>query len=183
MQENNLNISQNINWETKSEETIGQIVRRVRLEKRIEIVDAASETKIKAAYLQAIEKDDFQVLPAPIYAKNFIRIYANYLGLDGVAVSKKFNSGNIGIVGLPPKKKPESTYYVSLFFSSLLKHPFILMGIVVVLAVLFFYPAGSDNSELDIDSSLPDTDISTLQPVALDNYLPVYDLNEPLPKS
>jgi len=181
MQENNLNISQNLNRETKTEETIGRIVHRVRLEKRIEIAIAASETKIKVAYLQAIEKDDFDVLPAPIYAKNFIRIYANYLGLDGVEVSKKFNSGNIGIVGLPPKKKPESTYYVSLFFHSLFKHPFVLMGIVVVLAVLFFYPGGSDNSEPDINSSSDDTE--TFLPVSLDNYQPVYDLNEPLPKS
>ena len=180
MQENNLNISKNLKQETKSEETIGQIVHRVRLEKRIEIADAASETKLKVAYLQAIEKDDFDVLPAPIYAKNFIRIYANYLGLDGIELSKKFNSRNIGIAGLPPKKKSESTFHVSMFFHPLFKHPFILMGIVVVVAVLLFYPSGSDNTELEIDSSTPDTE--TLQPVSLDDYQPVFDLNEPLPK-
>ncbi len=176
---------QNLNLETTPEETIGQIIKRVRLEKGVRIENAASETKLKAAYLNAIEKDDFDALPAPIYAKNFIRIYGNYLGLDGVELSKKYNSKNIGIIGLPPQKKPASTYYVSLFFHFLFRHPFVLLGIAVVMAVLIFYPSGSDNTEPEIETSPPAAHdpVDTLQPASFDDYQPVFDVNEPLPKS
>ena len=185
MQENNINISQNLNLKTESEESIGQIIKRVRLEKSVRIEDAASKTKLKVAYLNAIENDDFDTLPAPIYAKNFIRIYANFLGLDGTELSKKYNSKNIGIIGLPPSKKTASTYYVSRFFHFMFRHPFILLGIAVVLAVLFFYPSGSDNAEPETKTSYQETPAAaeTFQPASFDDYQPVFDINEPLPKS
>jgi transcriptional regulator with XRE-family HTH domain len=185
MQENNKNISQNLNLETTSEESIGQTIKRVRLEKNIRIENAASETKLKVAYLNAIENDDFDALPAPIYAKNFIRIYGNYLGLDGVELSKRYNSKNIGIIGLPPQKKTASTYYISLFFNFLFRHPFVLLGIAVVLAVLIFYPSGSDSTEPEIKTSYPAAPAAdeTFQPASFDDYQPVFDINEPFPKS
>ncbi len=182
MQENNINISQNFEFESEADlnETIGQIVKQARTEKGIRIEKAASETKLKIQYLQAIEKDDFDELPAPIYAKNFIRIYANFLGLDGIEVSKKYDSKNIGISGLTPQKKIALTYYVSSFFHFFFRHPVILLGIVVVMIILLFYPGGSDDIEHDELPSFPST---TLQPASLDDYQPVFDLNEPLPKS
>ena len=182
MQENNINISQNSDSEpvTEINETIGQIINRSRVEKGIKIEKAALDTKLKIQYLQAIEKDDFDALPAPIYAKNFIRIYANFLGLDGIEISKKYDSTNIGIAGLPARKKTAFTYYISSFFHFLFKHPFILLGIIVVLIILFFYPDGSDEIEHD---ELPSFPSATLQPASLDDYQPVFDLNEPFPKS
>ena len=133
MQENNLNISQNSEVELAAEvnETIGQIINRTRLRRGIRIEKAASETKLKIQYLQAIEKDDFDALPAPIYARNFIRIYANFLGLNGIEISKKYDSKNIGIAGLPPQKRTDITYYISLFFHFIFRHPFIFLGILV----------------------------------------------------
>ena len=183
MQNKNINISQNLNLETETEKSIGQIVKQARLEKGIRIENAASTTKLKVAYLEAIEKDDFDFLPAPIYAKNFIRIYANYLGLDGVELSKKYNSKNIGIIGLPPQEKTASTYYVSLFFHFLFKHPFVLLGIFVVLIVLFFYPGEDDNIEPVEKMDQPNAVTATAKPVSLNEYQPVFDLSEPLPKS
>jgi len=182
MQENNINMSQDFEFESEVDlnETIGQVINRSRVEKGIKIEKAALETKLKIQYLQAIEKDDFDALPAPIYAKNFIRIYANFLGLDGVGISKKYDSTNIGLAGLPARKKTAFTYYISLFFHFLFRHPFILLGIIVVLIILFFYPGGSDDIEHDELPSFPST---TLQPASLDDYQPVFDLNEPLPKS
>jgi len=182
MQENNINISQNSEFELGAEfdETIGQIINRSRLGKGIRIEKAALETKLKIQYLQAIEKDDFDALPAPIYARNFIRIYANFLGLNGIEISKKYDSKNIGISGLPPQKRTDFTYYISSFFHFLFRHPFIFLGVVVVLIIFFFYPSGSDDIE---HSELPSFPSATLQPASLDDYQPVFDLNEPLPKS
>ncbi len=175
---NNLNISQ-LN-DDKPEKSIGQIIKDERLRKAVSLIDASSKTKLKVAYLEAIERDDFDKLPAPIYAKNFIRIYANFLGLDGIAVSKKYNIKTVGATKLPPPAKTTSTYYISTFLHSLIRHPFMLLGFVVVIIIIFLYPGNSDNNNLDNSAVYPS---ESARPASLDDYQPVFDTAEPLPNS
>lgn len=63
-------------------ENIGQIFRAARERKNVDLSKAASLTHIKIQHLQMMENNDFSKMPAPTYAKGFIRIYANYLGID-----------------------------------------------------------------------------------------------------
>lgn len=62
--------------------TIGQILKEARERKGVSLSKASAETNIKLQHLEAMERDDFSRMAAPIYAKGFIRIYAEYLGLD-----------------------------------------------------------------------------------------------------
>lgn len=166
------------NEASTNKESIGQIISRAREEQVISLIEASAATKLKTAYLQAIEHDDFEELPAPIYAKNFIRIYANFLGLNGVEVSNKLGKQMSGIVGLPPKKRLSPTYYVASFFNLIFKHPLIFLGAVVVFLILFFYPGGS--SDQQPERVVEETSAENL--TSLDDYKPVYDLSEPLPR-
>lgn len=50
--------------------------------KGVDLVRAERETKIRRAYLAAMERGDWAALPAPVYARGFLRNYATYLGLD-----------------------------------------------------------------------------------------------------
>jgi cytoskeletal protein RodZ len=43
----------------------------------------AEELKISSRFLKAIEEEKFDKLPATVFAKNFVRQYAQYLELDG----------------------------------------------------------------------------------------------------
>lgn len=61
---------------------IGERLRNAREARRITLDDAAQQTRIRVAYLQALEDEEFGKLPAPIYAKGFLRAYAAALGLD-----------------------------------------------------------------------------------------------------
>ena len=177
MKNQNINISNNP--EQKTEKSIGQLIREERITKNIKLIDASSKTKLKVAYLEAIENNEFDKLPAPIYAKNFIRIYANFLGLDGVELANKYNISTVGIAKLPPASgKTTSTYYISTFLHFWLRHPFIFLGIVVVIAIFLLYPTGSDDN--NINNSI-DYSNSAGAPASLDNYQPVFDVNEPLP--
>lgn len=63
-------------------DSIGQVLREARERKQITTSRAAAETNIKIQHIEAMERDDFSRMAAPIYAKGFIRIYAEYLGLD-----------------------------------------------------------------------------------------------------
>ena len=68
--------------------------------------DAASVTNIKVQHIEAIERDDFSPFAAPAYAKGFIRIYADYLGLDSGPLVKQYTAAHDAPV--PPRLlKPE----------------------------------------------------------------------------
>lgn len=62
--------------------SFGTWLRRQREAREISLRQIAERTKISMRYLQAMEDDRFEVLPAPVFAKGFLREYARYVGLS-----------------------------------------------------------------------------------------------------
>jgi len=62
--------------------TLGQILKDAREEKGVTASQAAAATNLKMQHVEAMERDDFSRVAAPIYAKGFIKLYADYLGLN-----------------------------------------------------------------------------------------------------
>ncbi len=62
--------------------TIGQKLESARNAKGVSVSEAGQATKILSKFIEAMECDDFGALSAPVYAKSFIKMYAEYLGLD-----------------------------------------------------------------------------------------------------
>ena len=62
--------------------SFGEWLRRQREMREISLRDIAERTKISLRYLEAMEQDRFDLLPAPIFAKGFLREYARYVGLS-----------------------------------------------------------------------------------------------------
>jgi len=61
---------------------LGQKLRELRESKGLSIEDVARQTRIKPAFIKAIEEGDFDLLPGEVFAKGFIRNYSLFLGLD-----------------------------------------------------------------------------------------------------
>jgi hypothetical protein len=61
---------------------IGSTLREARIRLRIDMSEVETRTKIRAKYLRAIENEEWDLLPGPVYAKSFLRTYGDYLGLD-----------------------------------------------------------------------------------------------------
>lgn len=61
---------------------IGGELTRAREQRGRTIEDAERDTRISQRYLRALEDERFDVIPAPVYARGFLRSYAQYLGLD-----------------------------------------------------------------------------------------------------
>jgi hypothetical protein len=61
---------------------IGTTLREARMRNRIDINEVETRTKIRAKYLRAIENEEWDMLPGPVYVKSFLRTYGDYLGLD-----------------------------------------------------------------------------------------------------
>src|SRR5438067_5896227 len=69
---------------------IGATLREARMRARIDIGEVESKTKIRAKYLRAIENEEWDLLPGPVYAKSFLRTYGDYLGLDSRMLVDEF---------------------------------------------------------------------------------------------
>jgi cytoskeletal protein RodZ len=71
-------------------ETIGEQLRTARHARKLSIEDVARGTKIKLDVLERLEADEFTALGAPMYVKGFLKLYANYLGLDATALGEEY---------------------------------------------------------------------------------------------
>jgi cytoskeleton protein RodZ len=67
-------------------ESIGEILREARQNKGASIEDASRATRIKMEILEQLEADEFDRLAAPAYTKGFLKLYAEYVGLDSQAM-------------------------------------------------------------------------------------------------
>jgi len=61
--------------------SIGETLRGERLRRHKDIEAISRELKIPAKFLEAIESEQFDRLPAAVFARSFVRQYARYLGL------------------------------------------------------------------------------------------------------
>lgn len=85
MSENKRRSSRQPPWDGDSEQEAGAFgnwLRREREAREVSLAEIADVTKISKSYLQALEEGRFDVLPAPLFAKGFLREYAKYVGLD-----------------------------------------------------------------------------------------------------
>ncbi|MGH9721971.1 MAG: helix-turn-helix domain-containing protein [Bryobacteraceae bacterium] len=62
--------------------SIGDKLRHQRLQRGITLDTVASDTKIGARMLEAIEAEEFDRLPGGVFRKSFVLQYARYLGID-----------------------------------------------------------------------------------------------------
>jgi len=71
-------------WEGPDAEGVsfGGWLRQQREVRQIGLREVAEASKISLRYLQAFEQDQFDLLPAPVFAKGFLRQYSEYVGLD-----------------------------------------------------------------------------------------------------
>lgn len=68
------------------EQGIGRSLREAREEKGLTLRQVEGRTKIRARYLQDLERENFDVLPT-VYVLGSLKTYAEHLGLDGEALS------------------------------------------------------------------------------------------------
>lgn len=60
----------------------GSILQEARLRQQLTLEDAERATKIRRVFLEALEAERFEQLPAKVFTQGFLRLYARYLNLD-----------------------------------------------------------------------------------------------------
>ena len=116
--------------------SFGAWLRHQREARSVSLREIADNSKISLRYLEALEQDRFDVLPAPVFARGFLREYARVVGLNAdevvnlylVALEERGESGR-----KPERPKPSRGENAGAAPSSLGYG--LLLGLAVVLFV------------------------------------------------
>ncbi len=69
---------------------LGQTLSQSRVARGLTLEDCERDTRISKRYLDALEREDWKVFPAPVYRRAFLRTYAQYLGHDPAQMMRQF---------------------------------------------------------------------------------------------
>jgi transcriptional regulator with XRE-family HTH domain len=85
---------------------IGNTLRDARRARGLTLEDVEEETKIRKKYIMAMEMDQFEVLPGPIYAKAFLKNYAKFLKINLDEIMDAFKQKQSGEIAHEEYEKP-----------------------------------------------------------------------------
>lgn len=148
--------------------------------------ESFERTRISAFNLEAIEKGEFQLLPAPIYSRNFIKIYSDFLGADAQPVLQSYENYLQALQIKEEEQIPRQAPHQSLLtMLGPYKTQFWIAGIILFVAALSFWvsiqnkplPEATLNTEVarEVVFGQIETPVETNQ-----NYL-LIDLDSPKP--
>ena len=170
--------------EDQPAQTIGQRLARARLEMGASLSDASSATKLKTAYLEAMESDQFDNLPAPYYTRNFIKTYAKYLGLDGGELAEEFGH-RVPQAVAAPARKVAAPHSPASSLMRLMRHPILFaLGIAAVILLILYLsssPGKPGGNGKVVKAASPGTPATPVTTDAADVYTPVFTIRDTLP--
>ncbi|MGZ6507172.1 MAG: helix-turn-helix domain-containing protein [Tumebacillaceae bacterium] len=124
---------------------VGTELKRLREQKGLTLDDVQYGTKIRSRYLEAIEAGELEALPGIVYARGFIKSYAEFLGVNGQELLETYGVATQPVENVPVEtmsrrssniaKKPLRTST----FGGMNKLPQILAGVGVVAALVVIY--------------------------------------------
>jgi transcriptional regulator with XRE-family HTH domain len=83
-------------------ESPGKYLKAQRELRNVSLEEIAKSTKIREAFLRAIEEDNYELLPPTFYVKGFLTLYARHLGLDPHDIGLRYQNYLKTITISPP---------------------------------------------------------------------------------
>jgi cytoskeleton protein RodZ len=80
--------------------SLSSTLRDARVAKGLELSDISEITHVRKEYLQALEEGRYGDLPEDIYARNFLRLYAQAVGLDDAKILERFSRERRAALGI-----------------------------------------------------------------------------------
>ncbi|NQU41282.1 MAG: helix-turn-helix domain-containing protein [Lentisphaerae bacterium] len=69
---------------------LGDALKTARMRKKLTPSEVAAVTRMKVQTVNELEAEDFSKMAAPVYAKGFIRMYAEFVGLDSQELIQEY---------------------------------------------------------------------------------------------
>jgi transcriptional regulator with XRE-family HTH domain len=126
-------------------EDIGTALTKARTARGLSLYDVERDTRINRKYLQALEEGHLDAMPAPVYARAFMRTYAQYLGLNAGSLVQQLPGAK------PEQELPPLPHAASEARPPLVSAGWIASGAVVILLLgvgllLFWNRGGGDDA-------------------------------------
>ena len=125
---------------------IGNTLREARVRRNLTLQQVEEDIKIRVKYVQAMENEDWDVMPGVTYVKGFLRTYSTYLGLDPDVIIGEFRSrgmtpsaehhepfGGSSVIGKPHSHRGRNTI--------------VIVAIVCLIALAAIYALGLLNGD------------------------------------
>ena len=125
---------------------IGNTLREARVRRNLTLQQVEEDIKIRVKYVQAMENEDWDVMPGVTYVKGFLRTYSTYLGLDPDVIIGEFRSrgmtpsaehhepfGGASVIGKPHSHRGRNTI--------------VIVAIVCLIALAAIYALGLLNDD------------------------------------
>lgn len=139
---------------------LGTLLYQQRIQKKLTLEEVAKETKIKASFLSALEKGDYNKLPSLAYAKGFIQNYSTYLGVsksEAMALFRREVNEQKTIKVLPAALTNPHSKFLNKFK---IQESLVILGIVLMLFagyLLFHYRSIFFAPSLTVDTPKQET--------------------------
>ena len=75
--------------------SLGEELKRERELREITLREISEATKISVRILEAIEHDNYKILPGGVFNRNFLRAYAGFIGLDPEMIVRKYQQRHV----------------------------------------------------------------------------------------
>jgi len=139
--------------DTLFEDPIGLRFRHCREKQRMSLESVAQQLKLPVAILEAIEREDWSRLGAPIFVRSYVGSYARFLGLpatlaDDVVRGKP--APQLAAVGSPPARGTFDRGVMRLAYVAM---TVVILGSVVALAMYYQGPRRSNAEVLPPDAT------------------------------
>nr|WP_275983852.1 helix-turn-helix domain-containing protein [Paenibacillus hamazuiensis] len=118
------------------------LLKKARVERKISLDDLQEVTKIRKAYLEAIEEGNYKVLPGNFYVRAFIKSYAEAVGLDPNEVVRMYQN----VIPAPAPEanietmtKPRVSSRNTERFSKWASNIMMISFVILILGIIYYY--------------------------------------------
>jgi len=115
--------------------------RAIRESRGLSLKDIYEHTRISVVNLEAIENEDFQLLPPPVFTKAFIKTYAKLMGIDGSETLARYEESLHQLQSSPQKAevKVPPPIFPAISHRYFIWAALILAGVGIVFFSIFSY--------------------------------------------
>ena len=145
----------------------GEVLKRERLKKGIDIASVASALYIRGVYIEAIEKNDYNALPEEPYTLGFVKSYADYLSLPSAKIVSAYKREMMAYVYHQlPEKELDDLGVVSNMMPKLWT---IVVALLIGIVVYLLWYAVMSRFDTDDDGRLPVAEIKSMMTASGEN--------------
>ena len=75
----------------KSEQSIGDRLKKARIRKKISVAEVEEATKIRAKFILALESDSWEQIPSEVYGRGYLELYSAFLQQPPEVIMKQYD--------------------------------------------------------------------------------------------